>query len=634
MHRSIATVSLSGSLRQKLEAVSAAGFDGIELFENDFINFRGTATELRSLCADLALSIDLYQPFRDFEGMPEAQFRTSLERAERKFDLMEQLGASLVLVCSNTSALALPGHALAAEQLHALAERAARRSMRIGFEALAWGRHVNLYRQAWSIVEQANHPNLGLILDSFHTLSLNDDPSGIAKIAGEKIFFLQMADAPVLGMDVLQWARHYRNFPGQGQFDVTNFLQQVLRAGYTGPLSLEIFNDIFRSAPTRRTATDAMRSLLYLEDQVRCRLPVSEKAQVREHVTLFEAPAVPALEAISYIEFAVDAPSAAALTAMLRTLGFRHAGVHRSKQVALFRQGSINLVVNAEPGSDARARFDRYGPCVCALGLGSSAPLQSAARAEAMCSVRCDSSIGPAELPVPGIRVPGGMVCNFMPAAMPGSDVYASDFVLAPDADLVASDVALLSIDHVALALDSDELDTWTLFARAVLGLTPGESHELADPHGLIRSSSMHNAARSVRLVLNVASSPKTRAGQTVAITGGGSVHHIALAAADIFTSVALLRANGVAFVAISANYYDDLVTRHDLDATLLERMRAQGILFDRLPSGDFFHIYTEPFEQRFFFEIVQRVAAYDSYGVLNAAARLASQEQGASMPS
>lgn len=99
MHRSIATVSLSGTLRQKLEAVSAAGFEGIELFEADFVNFKGSAAELRRIASDLGLSIDLYQPFRDFEGMPEAQFRRSLERAERKFDLMEAMGAPLMLCC-------------------------------------------------------------------------------------------------------------------------------------------------------------------------------------------------------------------------------------------------------------------------------------------------------------------------------------------------------------------------------------------------------------------------------------------------------------------------------------------------------------------------------------------------------
>src|SRR5207237_3882735 len=88
MHRSIATVSLSGTLRQKLEAVAAARFDGIELFENDFIQFAGSATDVRAIAGDLGLSIDLYQPFRDFEAMPEAAYRRSLDRAERKFDLM------------------------------------------------------------------------------------------------------------------------------------------------------------------------------------------------------------------------------------------------------------------------------------------------------------------------------------------------------------------------------------------------------------------------------------------------------------------------------------------------------------------------------------------------------------------
>ena len=52
------------------------------------------------------------------------------------------------------------------------------------------------------------------------------------------------------------------------------------------------------------------------------------------------------------------------------------------------------------------------------------------------------------------------------------------------------------------------------------------------------------------------------------------------------------------------------------------------GILFDRTPAGDYFHIYSESFAERFFFEIVQRVGDYDAYGALNAPARMASQAQ------
>ncbi|MDP9992872.1 4-hydroxyphenylpyruvate dioxygenase [Variovorax boronicumulans] len=625
MHRSIATVSLSGTLRQKLEAVAAAGFDGIELFEADFINFKGTATELRGIVADLGLSIDLYQPFRDFEGMPEPQFRRSLERAERKFDLMEAMGAPMVLCCSNTSPLAMDDPALAAAQLHELAERAARRNLRVGFEALAWGRHTSLYGQAWDIVKQADHPHLGLILDSFHTLSLKDDPAGIAEIPGEKIFFLQMADAPLLAMDVLQWARHHRSFPGQGDFDVTGFFTQVLRAGYTGPLSLEIFNDIFRETPNRRTAVDAMRSLLYLESEARQRLAAE---QPQQRVELFNPPPVAALSGLSFIEFAADEASALALDTLVRQLGFRRIGKHRSKAVTLYRQGEINFIVNAQPDSFARGRFEAHGTSVCALGVRCADPLAAVERATAMRSKRHDSPVGPNELRVPAVVAPGGNLIHFVAESLGANGLYEADFILEEDAPTAGNDAGLQQIDHVALGLALDQLDTWVLFTRAVLGLEPGESLELADPFGLIRSRGVANAERSVRLVLNVSLSQRTRTARTLSVTGGGAVHHIALNCEDIFETAAKLRANGTRFVPISDNYYDDLATRIDLAPELQERMRAAGVLFDRSPAGDYLHIYTESFEGGLFFEVAQRIGAYDAYGALNAPARMASQAQ------
>jgi 4-hydroxyphenylpyruvate dioxygenase len=628
MHRSIATVSLSGTLRQKLEAVSAAGFDGIELFESDFVNFKGSASELGRIAADLGLSIDLYQPFRDFEGMPEAQFRRSLERAERKFDLMEAMGAPLMLCCSNTSALAIDDPSLAAAQLHELAQRAARRNLRVGFEALAWGRFTSLYGEAWNIVRKADHPNLGLILDSFHTLSLKDDPAGIARIPGDRIFFLQMADAPLLSMDVLQWARHHRSFPGQGDLGVIGFFEQVLRAGYTGPLSLEIFNDIFRETPNRRTAVDAMRSLLYLESEARRRLALASDAPVQpQRVELFDPPPVPALSGLSFIEFAADENSASTLGALLGQLGFRRVGRHRSKAVVLYRQGEINLIVNAQPDSFARSRFEAHGTSVCALGVRCADPLAAVERATAMRSQRHDSPVGPNELRVPAIVAPGGNLIHFVSEALGANGLYEADFILEDDAGETTG-AGLTQIDHVALGLALDQLDTWVLFTRAVLGLEPGESLELADPFGLIRSRGVANAARSVRLVLNVSLSQRTRTARTLSVTGGGAVHHIALRCNDIFESVERLRANGTRFVPISGNYYDDLATRIDLDASLLARMRAAGVLFDRSPAGDYLHIYTESIEGGLFFELAQRTAGYDAYGALNAPARMASQAQ------
>lgn len=115
---------------------------------------------------------------------------------------------------------------------------------------------------------------------------------------------------------------------------------------------------------------------------------------------------------------------------------------------------------------------------------------------------------------------------------------------------------------------------------------------------------------------------------RTLSTLGGANVHHIAFSCDDIFATVAELRTNGVDFVPISANYYADLPTRFALEAEQVARMQDLGILYDRVGDGEYFHIYSERFEDRFFFEIVQRAGGYDAYGALNATARLAAQAQ------
>src|ERR1700674_1764791 len=180
MQRSIATVSLGGTFIEKLSAIAAAGFDGVEIFENDLMYLDGTPAEARRIADDLGLKILLFQPFRDFEAAPRNRWQRNLDRAERKFDLMEQLGADLMLVCSNVAPDTAGDDGLATSDLRVLAEQAARRGLRIGYEALAWGRHVRTFGHAWRIVEAADHPALGLVVDSFHTLALEDDDAPIA----------------------------------------------------------------------------------------------------------------------------------------------------------------------------------------------------------------------------------------------------------------------------------------------------------------------------------------------------------------------------------------------------------------------------------------------------------------------
>src|SRR5215475_2059611 len=265
MIRSIATVSIGGALDEKLRAIAAAGFDAVEIFENDFTCYDGSARDVASMCSDLGLKVCALQPFRDFEGMPSPLRAQAFRRIEKKFDLMQELGTDLLLVCSNVSPASLGGIDRAADDFRELGERAEARGLRVGFEALAWGRHVNDYRDAWEIVRRANHNSVGIILDSFHTLAPSFPVTPIESIPADRIFLVQLADAPQLDLDVLSWSRHFRCFPGQGNLAIKDFMLAVDATGYKGPLSLEIFNDQFRSQSSKDFAVDGMRSLVLLD---------------------------------------------------------------------------------------------------------------------------------------------------------------------------------------------------------------------------------------------------------------------------------------------------------------------------------------------------------------------------------
>ncbi|MFC9241690.1 bifunctional sugar phosphate isomerase/epimerase/4-hydroxyphenylpyruvate dioxygenase family protein [Streptomyces decoyicus] len=590
MRKSIATVSLSGSLSEKLTAIAAAGFDGVEIFENDLTATSLSPEDIRARAADLGLSIDLYQPFRDFEAVPEELLAGNLRRAEHKFALMERLGTDLMLVCSSVSPHAVDDDALAAAQLRRLAERAAAHGIRIAYEALAWGRHVHTYEHAWRLVREADHPALGLCLDSFHILSRGSAPRGIEDIPGEKLFFLQLADAPLMAMDVLQWSRHYRCFPGQGGFDVAGLVRHAVRAGYTGPLSLEVFNDVFRQADAGRTAVDALRSLRSLEEAARLRtLP---------------APAVPG--GVAFAELAAVDPEP--VRALLSRLGFARTGRHTGKPVELWQQGTARILLNAV-GADRRE-----GPALVALGLETPDPDAAVRRAESLLAPVVPRRRTGQDVPLDAVAAPDGTELFFCRTARTGHADWTDDFAPAPGPS--GCGAGLSRIDHVALTQPWHHFDSASLFYRSVLGLRPDECLDLADPYGLFRSRAMADADGGLRIVLNVAPGP-----------GGQEARpqHIALATDDIVATVRRIREGGAALLPVCDNYYDDLEARHDLDPGTLATLRELGILYDRDEDGEFWHCYTATLG-RVFFEIVQRTGGYRGYGARNAPVRLAAQ--------
>jgi 4-hydroxyphenylpyruvate dioxygenase len=625
MRTAIATVCLSGTLEEKLVAAAEAGFDGVEIFEPDLIASPLSPEQVRERATDLGLTLDLYQPVRDVEAVPEEQFEANLRRVEGKFRLMRRLGTDTVLVCSNVGTATVGDDRVMAEQLRRLGDLAQTFDIRVAYEALAWGSFVDTYGHAWRLVEEADHPHVGLCLDSFHTLSRGDDPLGIGAIPGDKIFFLQLSDAPALSMDVLSWSRHHRLFPGEGTFDLPRFLGQVLKAGYRGPVSLEVFNDVFRQADEQRTAVEAMRSLLWLEDQTARRFGSPEPvpagvlppAPGRGLATL---PDVEDPSGVNFVEVKTDRPGD--FERLLQQLGFDYAGRHQSKPVDLWTQGSARAVINGQGAQ-------HWEPTIAAIGLDVRNPQASATRALHLRAATVPRPARADEEVLQAVSAPDGTEVFLCQATPDGTATWAGEFGVREDHPTVTgataggTDPAAISrIDHVNLAHPWQHFDEAVLFYSSALSLDAVVATEVPGPSGLVRSQVMRSSDGSVRLALNVAPHGLDRPGTD---TKKVFPQHVAFACNDLVEFARRARARGLEFLHIPANYYDDLAARFDLDAEELETLRELHLLYDRDGQGEFLHFYTATVGN-VFLEVVERRGGYEGYGAPNAPIRLAAQ--------
>ncbi|MDU2773400.1 bifunctional sugar phosphate isomerase/epimerase/4-hydroxyphenylpyruvate dioxygenase family protein [Klebsiella grimontii] len=615
MLRSIATVSISGTLPEKLHAIAAAGYQGVEIFENDLLYYTGTPADIRHLAADLGLKITLFQPFRDFEGASRSQFAANMERARRKFALMHELGCDTILLCSNVQPDCSADVELQIADLRALAELAEQEQIRIGYEALAWGTHVNRWHQAWSRVKSVNSPALGIVLDSFHVLARGDTLQRLGEVPPEKITFVQMADAPLMKMDILEWSRHFRCFPAQGQLPLVDFACDLTRCGYRGPWSLEIFNDSFRASPNGATAKDGYRSLLWLEEQVRQRLPESR-------APLFAPVELPLYAGLEFIEFAAAPAQAGELGQTLAQLGFAEEGSHRSKRVSLWRNGGARVVVNAQPHSWADHFHQRHGVSLCAMALRVSQSAAIVERARAYGYATWQGDAGPNESPIPAVCAPDGSLIYLIEV---GDDIYTRDFHLR--ANLTPRD-DYQGIDHLALGMEADSRDNWIIFFRSVFGFILEHEQTLPDPYGLVRSLAVRSPQGDIRLALNISQSRATQIARSVACYQGAGLQHAAFACRDLPATLASLPQIAVEALPVPANYYDDLLARFGEDAQV-NLLKNHQILYDRDgDGGEFLHLYTRPFSAgRFFFELTERRNGYALYGAVNAAVRLSAMQ-------
>ena len=273
-HFGMDTITLAGPLEAKLDAMRAAGFTQVMLNANDLAGHPGGPAAATEIVRKSGLRVTGFQVLRDFEGLSGHLHAYKVDIAKAMLDMCHALGSRVLLCCSSTSSHATSDAGALIKDLQKLAMLAVPYGIRIAYEALSWGRHVNEYTQAWDLVAEADRSNLGLAIDSFHILATGTSAERLEEVVAGKIVLVQLADFMWREIrsreERIDTARHFRVFPGEGvhSAEVAKLVRTLDDLGYRGDYSFEVFNDDYTQLPHAVVAERARRSVKWLTDQV------------------------------------------------------------------------------------------------------------------------------------------------------------------------------------------------------------------------------------------------------------------------------------------------------------------------------------------------------------------------------
>jgi 4-hydroxyphenylpyruvate dioxygenase len=318
-----------------------------------------------------------------------------------------------------------------------------------------------------------------------------------------------------------------------------------------------------------------------------------------------------------FVEFA--APDPAQMGRIFEQMGFAAIARHRHKQVLLYRQGEINFVVNAEPGSFGQ-RFARlHGPSVCAIALRVEDAAHAYRRAIELGAWGYEGQSGPMELNIPAIKGVGDSLIYFVDrwrgkggaadGAIGNISIYDVDFEPLPGAQHAPQGVGLRCIDHLTHNVHRGRMREWAEFYERIFNFREVRYFDIEGQMTGVRSRAMTSPCGRIRIPIN--EEGREQPGQIQEYLDayhGEGIQHIALATQDLCGGVDALRARGIRLLDTPDTYYELIDERIPGHGQSLEALRQRKILIDGSEQALLLQIFTENLCGPIFFEFIERL--------------------------
>ncbi|MGZ8320833.1 MAG: 4-hydroxyphenylpyruvate dioxygenase [Telluria sp.] len=327
-------------------------------------------------------------------------------------------------------------------------------------------------------------------------------------------------------------------------------------------------------------------------------------------------------DGFEFVEYA--APDPKALGALFEQMGFTAIARHRHKDVTLYRQGDINVIINAEKDSFAQRFARKHGPSVCAIAIRVKDAAFAYRRALEMGAWGFDNKTGPMELNIPAIKGVGDSLvylvdrwrgknaADGVPAGGIGDiSIYDVDFVAIPGA--VANPVGhgLTYIDHLTHNVHRGRMKEWAEFYEQLFNFREVRYFDIEGKLTGLKSKAMTSPCGKIRIPINESSDDKSQIAEYLDEYHGEGIQHIALGTDDVYQSVQRMRDTGIAFQDTIETYYELVNRRLPNNGENLEELRRLRILIDGHSNETerelLLQIFTQNVIGPIFFEIIQR---------------------------
>ena len=310
-------------------------------------------------------------------------------------------------------------------------------------------------------------------------------------------------------------------------------------------------------------------------------------------------------DGFEFVEYASADPDA--LEKLFLRLGFSAVATHRILRKTLYRQGDINFIVNADPGSYGMRFSGEHGPCACSFGIRVEDADFAFHRA-----MQLGYESGPTEMAkAPSIVGIGGSLIYLVDQYGEKGSVYDGEFVAIEGADPNPEGVGLTYLDHLTHNVYRGNMDKWAGFYEKLFNFREIRYFDIEGKLTGLKSRAMTSPCGKIRIPINESSDDKSQIEEYLQQYKGEGIQHIALASSNIYSTVDDMRSNQTEFMTPPPDtYYEMLDERLPWHQEPVDQLKERAILMDGAPTKDgglLLQIFTETVIGPIFFEIIQR---------------------------